>query len=373
MNRNLILLTLFISQSLPLCSQPIGFRGQWSGWAGFSNPEKWNATLGTRYVPELNGRWKSLDFETSANGYWTKSRIESEWLDHEKDLKFYRIWIRYSRDQWEIRAGLQKINFGSAVMLRPLMWFDRIDPRDPLQMTDGVWGLLGRYYFKSNANIWLWGLIDNDNPKGWEILGTDENKPEFGGRIQVPTPGGEIALTTHHRQIYNNLFAIYGSTFSTMNEDRFAIDGKWDIGPGIWFEAVYIRQDFPFNFYLANRHLLTVGMDYTFGLGNGLHAMAEHLYVEFSEESFIKGQRTRFSAASLSYPIGLLDQVSGMFYYDWDNQASYRFLNMQRMYDQWSIYLMAFWNPDTFNLPQMNQAHTFFSGKGIQLMIVFNH
>ena len=69
--------------------------------------------------------------------------------------------MRYSSDQFELRLGLQKINFGSASMLRPLMWFDQMDPRDPLHLTDGVWGLLARYYFLNNANIWLWGLYGN--------------------------------------------------------------------------------------------------------------------------------------------------------------------------------------------------------------------
>lgn len=51
----------------------------------------------------------------------------------------------------ELRLGLQKINFGSAQLFRPLMWFDKMDPRDPLQMTDGVWGALYRYYFRNNG------------------------------------------------------------------------------------------------------------------------------------------------------------------------------------------------------------------------------
>jgi len=58
------------------------------------------------------------------------------------------MWIRLSTKQFELRAGLQKINFGSATLLRPLMWFDKIDPRDPLQLTDGVYALLARYYSK---------------------------------------------------------------------------------------------------------------------------------------------------------------------------------------------------------------------------------
>ena len=93
-----------------------------------------------------------------------------------------------------VRGGLQKINFGSANLLRPLMWFDQIDPRDPLQLTDGVWGILGRYYFLNNANIWVWGLIGNDQRKGWEVIPSVKNKPEFGFRVQMPIPGNYLSL-----------------------------------------------------------------------------------------------------------------------------------------------------------------------------------
>ena len=84
-------------------------------------------------------------------------------------------------------------------MLRPLMWFDKIDPRDPLQLTDGVWGLLARYYFLNNANIWLWGLYGNEKPKTWEIGKTNQHYPEFGGRFQSPVPKGEAAVSYHFR------------------------------------------------------------------------------------------------------------------------------------------------------------------------------
>ena len=72
-------------------------------------------------------------------------------------------------------TGLQKINFGSAVLLRPLMWFDSLDPRDPLQLTDGVYAVLLRYYFPNNANLWAWALYGNDSPKGWESAATAED------------------------------------------------------------------------------------------------------------------------------------------------------------------------------------------------------
>ncbi|GAI27146.1 unnamed protein product, partial [marine sediment metagenome] len=59
------------------------------------------------------------------------------------------------------------------------MWFDRIDPRDPLQLTDGVYGLLLRQYFLNNANIWVWGLYGNDDLRGWEYLPSEAKSVEF--------------------------------------------------------------------------------------------------------------------------------------------------------------------------------------------------
>ena len=35
--------------------------------------------------------------------------------------------------------------------------------------TNGVNALLGRYYFNNNANIWLWGLYGNEDPRGFDI------------------------------------------------------------------------------------------------------------------------------------------------------------------------------------------------------------
>ena len=107
--------------------------------------------------------------------------------------------MKFSGDQFEVRAGLQKINFGSASMLRPLMWFDQIDPRDPLQLTDGVYVLLGRYYFLNNANIWVWALYGNDSRKGWEQIPSLKKVPEFGGRLQLPVSHGELGTTYHYR------------------------------------------------------------------------------------------------------------------------------------------------------------------------------
>ncbi len=159
------------------------FKGQLSVYTHYNPTNQspwWN---GVRYIPQLNFRIPTksnvlVDFEASANLYGNLGLEDVKNFSSKGQLKPYRLWARISANQFELRAGLQKINFGSASMLRPLMWFDQVDPRDPLQLTDGVWGMLGRYYFLNNTNIWFWILYGNNDPKGWESLGSHNTAPE---------------------------------------------------------------------------------------------------------------------------------------------------------------------------------------------------
>ena len=80
------------------------------------------------------------------------------------------------------------------MLLRPLNWFDRVDPRDPLQITAGVDAALIRAYFPNDANLWLWAVLAESEPKGWEVAPTVGDSGEFGGRLQWPAGDGEIAV-----------------------------------------------------------------------------------------------------------------------------------------------------------------------------------
>jgi hypothetical protein len=155
-------------------------------------------------------------------------------------------------------------------------------------------------------------------------------------------------------------------------ENRIGLDGKWDIGIGLWFETAVTQKKVPVLPYNYSQ-LLNVGADYTFSWGNGLYASAEHFIMETSETLLGNGEGYAFSMLSLNYPLGLLDSIMGMIYYDWNNHDWYRFVNFQKMLDQWSLYIIGFWNPDQFQI-YMNQTDTnLFAGKGFQVMLVFNH
>lgn len=359
--------------------QDLRMKGQLSVWLSPDPANSFKTFTGIRYIPELSVKKKlseklSVDTEISINSYGSAFIHSFDSIRSDGNIKPYRMWLRLSSRQFELRAGLQKINFGSATFLRPLMWFDRIDPRDPLQLTDGVYSLLARYYFRNNTNIWLWGLYGNKSTKGWEMIPSFNNNIEYGGRIQAPVLTGELALTYHHRKADLSRIEME-ETLSSNNiitENKLGLDGKWDIGIGLWFESSISHQDLDIS-PLVYRRSLNLGIDYTFGLGNGLNVMTEFFNYGASEKVFSEAESLNFSIFSLNYPLGLLDRISLMIYYDWKNKDWYRFVSWNRTYDKWSFYFIGFWNPDKFQIYNNQQDYSFFTGTGLQIMVVYNH
>ena len=100
--------------------------------------------------------------------------------------------------------------------------------------------LLARYYFLNNANIWLWFLYGNDEVKGWELFLLPKSSRNLADVFSIRCYTGEIGLSYHHRNVGPDSLDVPGHTgfYSRLNEDRIGMDGKWDIGPGVWFEEV---------------------------------------------------------------------------------------------------------------------------------------
>ena len=361
------------------------FRGQASGW-NYSNFENLQKTqIGARYIPQasvtqnINVR-SFVDAELSLNAF---SSYDFSAESGDADLSTYRGWLRYSTQQFEARFGLQQIKFGPAMILRPLMWFDQLDPRDPLQFTKGVTGGLFRYYFLNNANIWVWGILGSDERKGLEIMPSREDSFEYGGRIQYPIGLGELAFTYHSRQADPNPLLAGPSSLSggllpitldPIPENRFALDGKWDVGIGLWFEGVVVHKDIDY-YPITFQKYLTIGADYTFGLGNGVHVLGEHLFLNMTEEWHNFANRTEFTALLADYSLTLWDMLMGIVYYNWETNESYKFLTWRRTYDNWSFSAALYWNPETPAMIGLTQGEstTFGLGKGFQFMVIYNH
>jgi len=355
--------------------QKAGLAGQASGWLALTRDTLNQVQAGVRYVPSLSlSLPPRLDAELSVNGFASAQARPTDSIEADARVRPYRLWARFSTARFEARAGLQKINFGSATLLRPLMWFDRIDPRDPLALTDGVYGLLGRYYFQNNANVWAWGLLGNSVAKGWEAYGSDPDVPEFGGRVQLPVPRGEVGITGHHRTasvVWGDMPTLPPDTCPAA-ESRMGLDGKWDVGVGLCFEVTVGKMSsshVPFPW----QRMETMGLDYTFGLGSGLGVLAEHLVFDSGAQAVESGQRGQLSALMLGLPLGLVDNLRGFVYFDWKGHGLYRFLSWQRTLDNWIFNVAAFWNPDQAGVVAGQPASGAAAGKGLQLMVVFNH
>jgi|WetSurSiteA1Bulk_404760.scaffolds.fasta_scaffold01104_5 hypothetical protein len=370
---------LCVSQPVTAQKTSISFENQISTWIGMNYTDQVYWQAGARYIPTLSpalnlGTKSKIDAELALNAYGNLLFTEAKYDSANYDFKPYRLWLRYSASNLEIRAGLQRITFGSASILRPLMWFDNIDYRDPLQLTEGVYSLLGRYYFNNNANIWLWTLYGNKNKKGWEVVPSVYKIPEFGGRLQMPVPKGELGLSYHHRIAdYSELYA--GNPLITetdFSEQLIGLDGKWDIGPGLWFEGVLKLNDKDNQLLNRWETYFTLGIDYTFALGNGLNVMSEFFHYSNQMEEEQQRITQNFSALSLNYSLFLSHSISFLVYYNWDTEDWYRLLNLQLKYDYISLNVMAFWNPDKLTIFAGDGDSNTFAGKGFQLMLVID-
>lgn len=366
-----LLSSLFIFLAFQASGVEFDLTGQLSGWlTGNHAQEEWQQQFGLRYLPQLTltqpiTAERFFDLEASANG-WVAYDHETEKTD--SDLKLYRLKLRFATPQTETRLGLQQLNFGPAQLLRSLRWFDQLDRRDPLQLTEGVYALLFKYTTLNNANVWLWGLYGNDEPKGYEIFPTKKETPEFGGRIQYPIFEGEIAAAAHFRQV-ETIQPLQAMDF---NEQRIALDGRWEKGVGFWFETALQHQEadrLPYQWLT----MTTLGADYTVGIGNGLYLVVEHLFTAASDDAFGTDEEVQISAYLLTYPIGLFDSVSAIGSYAWEERAYAQHLSWQRAYDAITIHVNLFRYPKNQSREQSSGRTAQMTGYGGQLLITYNH
>lgn len=359
------------------------FNGQLAGWGAVLMNKPVAGVVGGRFVPTLLGKYATSsesgwDSEASLNingsAFWSPDSVPA----YSGQFKPYRIWLRYYTPHFEVRAGLQKINFGAAKLLRPLMWFDGMDVRDPLQLTDGVYGLLSRYYFDSNATLWAWVLTGNNRPKGYEWAGTAGWKPEVGGRLHYPLGPGEAGVSYHHRKVdtAESLFPTQFPSGLILAENRIGFDGKWDLGVGLWVEGSLTALEKDTRNVLPSRtDLLNLGMDYTFPVGNGLGVTVEYFRYHAGDRFIAGGNKATVLASMLSYPLSLIDNVSMMVFCVPSADRTYwmNYLTWSRTYDKLSLYLIGFVTPSNYSLPVISTGdRKVFAGKGFQLMLSYN-
>lgn len=290
----------------------------------FSDISEEQQLLETVWVPELSFSHElgSLSSQIELSVY---SKYQSTWGESHNvmmDAEPYRWWLSLRSAQSEMRVGLQRINFGTAKILRPLQWFDQINPLDASQETTGVEAALLRQYWLNNTNLWLWAVKGESTLKGNEFLNSKNDSAEIGGRIQLPTPLGETAISYHQR------------TLSKGYEYRAGWDHRLDSVLGIWTETA--TSIFTDNDHEQKNNLsATLGLDYAIPIGNGIAVTLENMWQTDKQSSGI------YSAVLLNYSLGLLDIVSTLYIYEWENNKSLCVGTWQRTYDYLALELSA--------------------------------
>ena len=367
---------------VPIILNPIfgDWRGQVSTLGNIHKKSSgYDSHIGIQYVPtwSLVVPWPTALFDTefslNINSQFNLKNNNENPIDF--NLETYRLWLRRSTDVLDIRVGLQKITFGPARLLRSLRWFDHIDPTDPLQLTEGVWGIRAIRYFENNSNIWLWGLFGNSDTKGWEIIPTKKNNLEFGGRFQTQIGNSEIGLSAHNRIVSRRdlpEFLEINTMANATNEFRVAIDGYYDIGAGLWFEATYTHTDFGID-HPNWQALFTVGSDYTLSIGNGLTIIAEHFMYNLADKPSHVNNDLHLSAFMAAYQVSILDRFSTIFFYNWDSDLPYVYLSWHRTYDNWTFNLNSFYSSKNASQENYYRSITDFSSRGVQVMLIYHH
>ena len=260
------------------------------------------------YKPEIQLEYISFDFNAI---YDISSNIYSDSLKIEH--KFYRAWLRYSSEQFDVRLGLQKINFGQAKVLRNLKWFDTINPLDPRRESKGVNAILFRYFFLNNANIWVWGIAGDNELKGNETIQSNKNI-EPGFRCQIPIKNAEIGLSFHNR-----------IRIDKRTENKFGCDFYLDYFLGMWSEFCLVKDTD------TETYQLTFGSDYTLPFFSGLHILLE------SNSTWAENDSVQNNVIMLDLPVSLLDNISVMTLSNFDEKISNYTLSWNRNYDHLSL------------------------------------
>ena len=133
---------------------------------------------------------------------------------------------------------------------------------------------------------------------------------EYGGRLQIPVSKGEMGLSFHHREAdFSSFYTYMPHTGPThYPENRMGLDGKWDLGPGLWYEYVIKKND-PDNGVLGEwETYFNAGLDYTFNLGNGLNMTTEFFRYNNKESWHGENKDNNYSALALNYPFASFKQ-----------------------------------------------------------------
>lgn len=332
--RLLTLIVILFSLNITLFGQSFSMKGQfWASGTSVEDQSDLMSQLG--YIPTFSVYYK-LSQERMVDLEWAY-RFGISYIGEsleEQHEKLYRGWLRYSTQGIEARVGLQKVSFGPARMLRPLAWFDTIDPEDPTGQTEGVEALRLRFFPSNSLALWTW------------IMKGKSDTLSYGGRGELSTSFGEWGFTLHQDPAKGLL--LMGDLYPVLIADshtRIGVDFRYDGFLGFWFEAVGLLSENQKIFNEDRYALMTLGADYTLPFGAGLHIMSETMRIkEWSSKTDARKNQT-ISAFMASIPLGMFHNLMFFSNLDWNESRTYNYLRWSSTYDRFSINFIASVNP----------------------------
>ena len=350
---------MFLFLQINVVANTLSFNGQfWSlGYQDNQISNSYNLQLG--YIPKMSFSYvinnqSIIDFEYDY--YILKNH--NNYDDNKITTNKYRSWVRFSNNNLDIRIGLQKIAFGTALFLRSLAWFDSLDFTVTTEQTYGVEGLRFRYYPSNSLAIWFW-IIENNI-----------SNPSYGSRLEMSNLIGDWGFTYYQDadSTKHSPYQFIESNQQIIRENnRLGIDYRYDGNFGFWIEGCYYIVKKHEDVYFNKFSFLTLGFDYTIPTSKGIllstETMFSHMPLNHNASDLLislHNDKNVHTIFHLSCPIDMINNLTFYSLRDWDRSITDNFVRWSTTYDSFNIDYMLTLKSGGFN-------------DVFQIMFVYNH
>jgi len=248
---------------------------------------------------QLSGFMTRAVMVNDTNGY-VQSAIPAE------QLLLDRMYIETEWNRWRIRAGKQLISWSFGYLFTPL------DIYNPTYMLEPGFEVPGIAAWRS--------LVRLSRLSNWELICIPDGsytQSKMTTRLITNIRGTDIALNWLHNGV----------------TDLAGLAVKGELGIGYWVESAWYYRSA--NHRLEGCMVTTMGLDYTFAIGNGCYWMLEYFhdqtgfpaaeyatsrYTAMTEGRAFMGRN--YAAVLSSYPLSNRVSLSGAVVLNLDDQAS---------------------------------------------------
>ncbi len=234
-----------------------------------------------------------LDYEIIGDIRHEGGALEEAGIADTIDADFFRAWARLDHGNVKVRSGRQQILFGSGILFRPLGFFDGRVISGVIPQTFGVDGVRS-----------TWFPDDESLVEGWLVPSGIDSRIISGVRGETQWGMLEIGAAAQYKPVSDKTFlpnfnlelAQFGFHFKGENVVGFWNESRVDIEQGGRGSPVRLHSVF--------------GMDYTFDVGEGLHALIEYSLITeeagFTRTDFLQGDQTLHQlGVQLDQPVGI--------------------------------------------------------------------